>query len=33
MVRWPGSEGLTQLYVGTSTGRTYRIDPDGGNLP
>ena len=27
------TEDLTQLYVGTSTGRTYRINLTGGNLP
>jgi hypothetical protein len=27
------TEDLTQLYVGTSTGRTYRINLTNGNLP
>jgi len=27
------TEDFTQLYVGTSTGRTYRINLVGGNLP
>jgi len=27
------TEDLTQLYVGTGTGRTYRINLTGGNLP